>query len=272
MEKRSFTAEEVSQALENCMFIIRESLKICGRKKTKNEDLDMVYKALPSFIVDRCKSEKILQMPNSDLIMKPEWINLQALESTITMKAGDIETLALILRPFAELPKWAYVDLGNVVEEVCEMMRAVDDNFRPSTVFKNIDPKSSSGFIVVYEELLTVLLRSSSLKTHYGPDGESVIGGAGIKKVTKFFNCCFLGLMILISSKYPNLEHKLTKNATESKIKFEQQSLYCLSNFFLLGPRAIFTANSQDHRKQARWHSLARLEVTKMIIEEELKK
>ncbi|CAH7676656.1 hypothetical protein PPACK8108_LOCUS11819 [Phakopsora pachyrhizi] len=97
----------------------------------------MVYKALPSFIVDHCKSE---------------------------------------------LPKWAYVDLGNVVEEVCEMMRAVDDNFRPSTVFKNIDPKSSSGFIVVYEELLTVLLRSSSLKTHYGPDGESVIGGAGIKK------------------------------------------------------------------------------------------
>ncbi|KAI8450728.1 hypothetical protein BY996DRAFT_8396240, partial [Phakopsora pachyrhizi] len=223
MEKRSFTAEEVSQALENCMFIIRESLKICGRKKTENEELDMVYKALPSFIVDRCKSEKILQMPNSDLIMKPEWINLQDLESTITMKAGDIETLALILRPFAELPKWAYVDLGNVVEEVCEMMRAVDDNFRPSTVFKNIDPKSSSGFIVVYEELLTVLLRSSSLKTHYGPDGESVIGGAGIKKVTKFFNCCFLGLMILISSKYPNLEHKLTKNATESKIKFEQQ-------------------------------------------------
>ncbi|CAH7682601.1 hypothetical protein PPACK8108_LOCUS15587 [Phakopsora pachyrhizi] len=121
-------------------------------------------------------------MPNSDLIMKPEWINLQALESTITMKAGDIETLALILRPFAELPKWAYVDLGNVVEEVCEMMRAVDDNFRPSTVFKNIDPKSSSGFIVVYEKLLTVLLQSSSLKTHYGPDGESVIGGAGIKK------------------------------------------------------------------------------------------
>ncbi|CAH7675015.1 hypothetical protein PPACK8108_LOCUS9978 [Phakopsora pachyrhizi] len=120
------------------------------------------------------------------------------------MKAGDIETLALILRPFAELPKWAYVDLGNVVEEVCEMMRAVDDNFGPSTVFKNIDPKSSSGFIVVYEELLTVLLRSSSLKTHYGPDGESVIVGAGIKK-------------------YPNLEHKLTKNATESKIKFEQQ-------------------------------------------------
>ncbi|KAI8444676.1 hypothetical protein BY996DRAFT_8490537 [Phakopsora pachyrhizi] len=119
----------------------------------------MVYKALPSFIVDRCKSEKILQMPNSDLIMKPEWINLQALESTITMKAGDIETLALILRPFAELPKWAYVYLGNVVE-VCEMMRAVDDNFRPSTVFKNIDPKSSSGFIVVYEELLT----SRSLK------------------------------------------------------------------------------------------------------------
>ncbi|CAH7672299.1 hypothetical protein PPACK8108_LOCUS7108 [Phakopsora pachyrhizi] len=236
MEKHSFTAEEVSQALENCMFIIRESLKICGRKKTENEELDMVYKALPSFIVDHCKSEKILQMPNSDLIMKPEWINLQALESTITMKAGDIETLALILRPFGELPKWAYVDLGNVVEEVCEMMRAVDDNFRPSTVFKNIDPKSSSGFIVVYEELLTVLLRSSSLKTHYGPDGESVIGGAGIKKVTKFFNFCFLGLMILISSKYPNLEHKLTKNATESKIKFEQQCLYCLSNFFLLGP------------------------------------
>ncbi|KAI8455330.1 hypothetical protein BY996DRAFT_8686363 [Phakopsora pachyrhizi] len=160
MEKRSFTAEEVFQALKNCMFIIRESLKICGRKKTENEELDMVYKALPSFIVDRCKSEKILQMPNSDLIMKPEWINLQALESTITMKAGDIETLALILRPFAELPKWAYVDLGNVVEEVCEMMRAADDNFRPSTVFKNIDPKSSSGFIVVYEELLTVLLQS----------------------------------------------------------------------------------------------------------------
>ncbi|KAI8445305.1 hypothetical protein BY996DRAFT_8476938 [Phakopsora pachyrhizi] len=211
-------------------------------------------------------------MPNSYLIMKPEWINLQALESTITMMAGDIETLALILRPFAELPKWVYVDLGNVVEEVCEMMRAVDNNFRPSTVFKNIDPKSSSGFIVVYEELLTVLLRRSSLKTHYGPDGESVIGGAGIKKVTKIFNCCFLGLMILISSKYPNLEHKLTKNATESKIKFEQQCLYCLSNFFLLGPRAIFTANSQDHQKQARWHSLARLEVTKMIIEEELKK
>ncbi|CAH7670245.1 expressed protein [Phakopsora pachyrhizi] len=58
MEKRSFTAEEVSHALENCMFIIRESLKICGRKKTENEELDMVYKALPSFIVDRCKSGK----------------------------------------------------------------------------------------------------------------------------------------------------------------------------------------------------------------------
>ncbi|KAI8447026.1 hypothetical protein BY996DRAFT_6421656 [Phakopsora pachyrhizi] len=208
MEKHSFTAEEVSQALDYCMFIIRESLKICGRKKTENEELDMVYKALPSFIVDRCQSEKILQMPNSDLIMKPEWINLQALESTITMKAQDTETLALILRPFAELPKWAYVDLGNVVEEVCELMRVVDDNFRPSAVFKNIDPKSSSGFIVVYEEILTVLLQSSSLKTHNGPDGESVIGGAGIKKVT--------------NSKYPDLEHKLTKNATESKLFLQQ--------------------------------------------------
>ncbi|KAI8455377.1 hypothetical protein BY996DRAFT_8686331 [Phakopsora pachyrhizi] len=142
MEKRSFTAEEVSQELDNCMFIIRESLKICGRKNIENEELDMVYKALPSFIVDRCQS-------------------------------------------------------------------------------------------VVYEELLTVLLQSSSLKTHYGPNGESVIGGAGIKKVT--------------NSKYPNLEHKLTKNATESKVKFEQQCLYCLSNFLLLGPQAIFTANSQDH-------------------------
>ncbi|KAI8449704.1 hypothetical protein BY996DRAFT_8689635 [Phakopsora pachyrhizi] len=89
MEKYSFTAEEVYQALDNCMFIIRESLKICGRKKTENEEFDMVCKALPSFIVDRCQSdiEKILQMPNSDIIMKPEWINLQALESTITMKA-----------------------------------------------------------------------------------------------------------------------------------------------------------------------------------------
>ncbi|CAH7690815.1 hypothetical protein PPACK8108_LOCUS26275 [Phakopsora pachyrhizi] len=56
MEKHSFTAEEVSQALDNCMFIIRESLKICGRKKTENEELDMVYQALPSFIVDRCQS------------------------------------------------------------------------------------------------------------------------------------------------------------------------------------------------------------------------
>ncbi|CAH7667649.1 hypothetical protein PPACK8108_LOCUS2068, partial [Phakopsora pachyrhizi] len=51
-------AEEVSRALDNCMFIIRESLKICGRKITKNEELDMVYKALPSFIVDRCQSGK----------------------------------------------------------------------------------------------------------------------------------------------------------------------------------------------------------------------
>ncbi|KAI8443176.1 hypothetical protein BY996DRAFT_6428093 [Phakopsora pachyrhizi] len=182
MEKPSFTAEEVSQALDNCMFIIRESLKICGIKKTENEELEMVYKALPSFIVDRCQS-----------------------------------------------------DLDNVVEEVCELMRVVDDNFSPSTVFKNIDPKSSSGFIVVYEELLTVFLQSSSLKTHYGPVGGSVIGGAGIKKVT--------------NSKYPKLEHKLTKNATESKVKFEQQCLYFLSIFFLLGPRAIFTANSQDHQK-----------------------
>ncbi|KAI8443128.1 hypothetical protein BY996DRAFT_8696342 [Phakopsora pachyrhizi] len=207
MEKCSFTVEEVSQALHNCMFIIRKSSKICRRKNTENEELDMVYKALPSFIVDHCQSEKILQMPNSDLIMKPEWINLQALK----------KTLALILRPFAEFPKWANVDLGNVVEEVCEFMRAIDGNFSPSTVFKNIDPKSSSGFIVVYKEILTVLLQSSSLKTHYGPDGESVIGGAGIKKVTKFFKCCFLGLMVLIKSKYPKLEHKLTKNATESK-------------------------------------------------------
>ncbi|CAH7688536.1 hypothetical protein PPACK8108_LOCUS23503 [Phakopsora pachyrhizi] len=227
MEKHSFTAEEVSQALDNCMFIIRESLKICGRKKTENEELDMICKALPSFIVDCCQSE---------------------------------------------LPKWAYVDLGNVLEEFCELVRVADDNFSPLTVFKNIDPKSSSGFIVVYEKLLTVLLQSLSLKTHYGPDSENVIGGAGIKKVTKFSNCCFLGLKILISSKYPNLEHKLTKNATESKVKFEQQCLYCLSKIFLLGHQAIFTANCQDHQKQARRHSLARLEVTKIIIETELKK
>ncbi|CAH7683777.1 hypothetical protein PPACK8108_LOCUS17485, partial [Phakopsora pachyrhizi] len=56
MEKCSFTAEEVSQALDNCMFIIRESSKICGRKNIKNEELEMVYKGLPSFIVDRCQS------------------------------------------------------------------------------------------------------------------------------------------------------------------------------------------------------------------------
>ncbi|KAI8459054.1 hypothetical protein BY996DRAFT_8684502 [Phakopsora pachyrhizi] len=206
MEKNSFTAEEVSQALDNFLLLTAVN---------------------------------------------------QALESTITMKA-----IALILRPFAELPKWAYVDLGNVVEEVCEMMRVVDDNLRPSTVFKNIDPKSSSGFIVVYEELLTVLLQSSSLKSHNGPDGESVIDGAGIKKVTKFFNCCFLAPSIQTwSISSPRMQQNQKSNLNNN-----------VSIFFLLGPQASFTANSQDHQKQARWHSLAKLEVTKMIIEEELKK
>ncbi|KAI8453820.1 hypothetical protein BY996DRAFT_8490129 [Phakopsora pachyrhizi] len=181
MERRSFTAEEVSQALDNCMFTIRKSVKICGKKLIINEEIDKVYRVLPSYIFDHCQSaniEKILQMPNSDLIIKPEWINLQALESTINIKAQDTETLSLILCPFAELPKWAYVDLGIVVDEVCEFMRAIDGNFSPSNVFKNIDPKSSSGFILVYEN------NSDSYAAN---------------------------------SKYPNVDHKLTKNATESK-------------------------------------------------------
>ncbi|KAI8451424.1 hypothetical protein BY996DRAFT_6416395 [Phakopsora pachyrhizi] len=145
MEKCSFTAEE-----------------ICGRKNIENEELDMVYKGLPSFIVDRCQSGF------------GKYNHIEGLR---------YRNLSTYLTPLCRITKWAYVDLGNVVEGVCEIMRVVDDNFRPSTVFKNIDPKSSSGFVVVYEELLTVLLQSSSLKTHYGPDGESVIGGAGIKKL-----------------------------------------------------------------------------------------
>ncbi|KAI8461438.1 hypothetical protein BY996DRAFT_8391136 [Phakopsora pachyrhizi] len=148
---------------------------------------------------DEERLEAEAQAPTEEV---PNHNTKTALESTINMKAQDTETLALMLCPFAELPKWFYVDLGNVVDEICEFLRAIDGNFTPSNFFKNIVPKSSSGFILIYEEILTVMLQSSSLKTHYGPDGESVIGGAGIKK-------------------YPNLEHKLTKNATESKVKFE---------------------------------------------------
>ncbi|CAH7682958.1 hypothetical protein PPACK8108_LOCUS16144 [Phakopsora pachyrhizi] len=131
-------------------------------------------------------------------------------------------------------------------------MRSIEQSFTASNLLENVDPMSSKAFEIVYEELLTVVCRNSSVYSQPSPDA--------------------LGLLILFSSEHPNVDIKLTKNATESKTRFEQQALYFLSNVFLLGPRAIFTANTINHRKQSRWQSLARLEVTRVIIEEELKK
>ncbi|KAI8451413.1 hypothetical protein BY996DRAFT_6416406 [Phakopsora pachyrhizi] len=82
-----------------------------------------------------------------------------------------------------EFEKALHNYLGDVVEEVCENMRTIDDNFRPSTMFNNIDPTSSSAVILVYEEMRTVMLQSDSLKTQHGPDKESAIGEAGMKKL-----------------------------------------------------------------------------------------
>ncbi|CAH7688949.1 hypothetical protein PPACK8108_LOCUS23993 [Phakopsora pachyrhizi] len=217
-------------------------------------------------------------MPSSDVFLKPDWVNFEALESAVWLNARSAETVALVLGPFAELPLSAYTDLGYVVEEVCELMWSIKQSFTASNLLQNVDPMLSNAFEIAYEELFTVVLRNPSVNYQPAPEGQNFIEGTGIKKLTKFFNNCMLGLLILFSSEYPNVDIKLTKNATESKTRFEQQApeknkslnffsgeaLYCLSNFFLLGLRAIFTANTIDHRKQSRWQSLARLEVTKM--------
>ncbi|CAH7682349.1 hypothetical protein PPACK8108_LOCUS15219 [Phakopsora pachyrhizi] len=162
----------------------------------------------------------------------------------------------------------AYTELGYVVEEVCELIQSIEQSFTASSLLQNVYPKSSKAFKIVYEELffrvdkltlLTVVFRNSSVNSQPSPDGQNLIGRTGIKKLTKFFNNYALGLCILFSSEYPNVDIKLTKNATECKTRFGQQALYCLSNIFLLGPRAIFTVNTINHRKQSRWQLLARL-------------
>ncbi|CAH7680891.1 hypothetical protein PPACK8108_LOCUS13404 [Phakopsora pachyrhizi] len=110
-------------------------------------------------------------MPSSDIFLKPDWVNFEVLESTVKLNTRSIETLALVLRPFAELPMSAYTDLGYVVEEVCELMQSIEKSFTASNLLQNVDPKSSKAFEIVYEELLTVIFRNSSVNSQPSPDG-----------------------------------------------------------------------------------------------------
>ncbi|KAI8450769.1 hypothetical protein BY996DRAFT_6417072 [Phakopsora pachyrhizi] len=113
---------------------------------------------------------------------------------------------------------------------------------------------------------------SHSFKSEVDEEGNTISIGSGVGSVVDFFSHCIHGLFFLWLHKIPEKDHPVLKSfAADANLKCQQRSLYCLSNFLLIGPQAIFTTNNNNPRKQTRWHSTARLDFTSTLTSNKLK-
>ncbi|KAI8443507.1 hypothetical protein BY996DRAFT_6427455 [Phakopsora pachyrhizi] len=155
------------------------------------------------------------------------------------------------------------------------------DNYKSTTLIEQTLPSVQqhcvqiikSAFGIAFEEISTVVGQySHSFKSEVDEEGNTISIGSGVGSVVDFFSHCIHGLFFLWLHKIPEKDHPVLKSfAADANLKCQQRSLYCLSNFLLIGPRAIFTTNNNNPRKQTRWHSTARLDLTSTLISNKLK-
>ncbi|KAI8452677.1 hypothetical protein BY996DRAFT_6415311 [Phakopsora pachyrhizi] len=217
--------------------------------------------------------DDVLGRPPADLLLNSEVIDFDLLKELQYTSMAKTELLAVILRPAAENSPSAYRHLEAFIKEISAEIKFNKSDTRVVNLFKNINTKSNRAFGIAFEEISTVVGQySHSFKSEVDEEGNTISIGSGVGSVVDFFSHCIHGLFFLWLHKIPEKDHPVLKSfAADANLKCQQRSLYCLSNFLLIGPRAIFTTNNNNPRKQTRWHSTARLDLTSTLISNKLK-
>ncbi|KAI8456769.1 hypothetical protein BY996DRAFT_6412140 [Phakopsora pachyrhizi] len=246
---------------QHCVQIIKLLNRICGKLPLKNLNLQNITSMTTEAIMTRLKNDDVLGRPPADLL----------LNSKTSM--AKTELLAVILRPAAENSPSAYCHLEAFIKEISAEIKFNKSDTRVVNLFKNINTKSNRAFGIAFEEISTVVGQySHSFKSEVDEEGNTISIGSGVGSVVDFFSHCIHGLFFLWLHKIPEKDYPVLKSfAADANLKCQQRSLYCLSNFLLIGPQAIFTTNNNNPRKQTRWHSTARLDLTSTLISNKLK-
>ncbi|KAI8446212.1 hypothetical protein BY996DRAFT_6422875 [Phakopsora pachyrhizi] len=256
---------------QHCVQIIKLLNRICGKLPLKNLNLQNITSMTTEAIMTRLKNGIFL--PPADLLLNSEVIDFDLLKELQYTSMAKTELLPVILRPAAENSPSAYRHLEAFIKEISAEIKFNKSDTRAVNLFKNINTKSNKAFGIAFEEISTVVGQySHSFKSEVDEEGNTISIGSGVGSVVDFFSHCIHGLFFLWLHNIPEKDHPVLKSfAADANLKCQQRSLYCLSNFLLIGPRAIFTTNNNNPRKQTRWHSTARLDLTSTLISNKLK-
>ncbi|KAI8446269.1 hypothetical protein BY996DRAFT_6422805 [Phakopsora pachyrhizi] len=265
--------QTLPSAQQHCVQIIKSLNRICGKLPLKNLNLQKITSMTTEAIMTRLKNDDVLGRPPAYLLLNSKVIDFDLLKELQYTSMAKTKLLAVILRPAAENSPSAYSHLEAFVKEISAEIKFNKSDTRVVNLFKNINTKSNRAFGIAFEEISTVVGQySHSFKSEVDEEGNTISIGSGVGSVVDFFSHCIHGLFFLWLHKIPEKDHPLLKSfAADANLKFQQRSLYCLSNFLLIGPRAIFTTNNNNPRKQTRWHSTARLDLTSTLISNKLK-
>ncbi|KAI8455314.1 hypothetical protein BY996DRAFT_6413259 [Phakopsora pachyrhizi] len=249
--------QTLPSAQQHCVQIIKLLNRICGKLPLKNLNLQKITSMTTEAIMTRLKN-----VIDFDLLKELQYTSM-----------AKTELLTVILRPAAENSPSAYRHLEAFIKEISAEIKFNKSDTRAVNLFKNINTKSNRAFGIAFEEISTVVGQySHSFKSEVDEEGNTISIGSGVGSVVDLFSHCIHGLFFLWLHKIPEKDHPVLKSfAADANLKCQQRSLYCLSNFLLIGPRAIFTTNNNNPRKQTRWHSTARLDLTSTLISNKLK-
>ncbi|KAI8442703.1 hypothetical protein BY996DRAFT_6428949 [Phakopsora pachyrhizi] len=258
---------------QHCVQIIKLLNRVCGKLPLKNLNLQNITSMTTEAIMTRLKNDDVLGRSPADLLLNSKVIDFDLLKELQYTSMAKTKLLAVILRPAAENSPSAYCHLEAFIKEISAEIKFNKSDTRVVNLFKNINTKSNRAFGIAFEEISTVVGQySHSFKSEVDEEGNTISIGSGVGSVVDFFSHCIHGLFFLWLHKIPEKDHPVLKSfAADANLKCQQQSLYCLSNFLLIGPRAIFTTNNNNPRKQTRWHSTARLDLTSTLISNKLK-
>ncbi|KAI8446275.1 hypothetical protein BY996DRAFT_6422792 [Phakopsora pachyrhizi] len=244
------TTSSVNKTLPSHEVSQLDNYKICGKLPLKNLNLQNITSMTTEAIMTRLKNDDVLGRPPADLLLNSEVIDFDLLKELQYTSMAKTKLLAVILRPAAENSPSAYRHLEAFIKEISAEIKFNKSDTRAVNLFKNINTKSNKAFGIAFEEISTVVGQySHSFKSEVDEEGNTISIGSGVEK-----------------------DHPVLKSfAADANLKCQQRSLYCLSNFLLIGPQAIFTTNNNNPRKQTRWHSTARLDLTSTLIINKLK-
>ncbi|KAI8444499.1 hypothetical protein BY996DRAFT_6425791 [Phakopsora pachyrhizi] len=267
------TTSSVNKTLPSHEVSRLDNYKICGKLPLKNLNLQKITSMTTEAIMTRLKNDDVLGRPPADLLLNSKVIDFDLLKELQYTSMAKTELLAVILRPAAENSPSAYRHLEAFIKEISAEIKFNKSDTRVVNLLKNINTKSNRAFGIAFEEISTVVGQySHSFKSEVDEEGNTISIGSGVGSVVDFFSHCIHGLFFLWLHKIPEKDHPVLKSfAADANLKCQQRSLYCLSNFLLIGPRAIFTTNNNNPRKQTRWHSTARLDLTSTLISNKLK-